>query len=400
MHTHAARRRLRPQVEVRLRDRGGAAVAGDRRRAGEGGVDARGRHPSRLLSHRDGRSLRGRARRAATRWSRGVIAARRRPSWRTSCPIRSIRACIELGMGWVDTPFNMPNIRMESGEAAAHTRIGWFRSVNNVMHAWSIQSFVAEVAARARPGPEGLPARDDRAGAHRRSAQAGDDRFWNYGEPYETYPIDTGRLRKVAELAAERAGWGKKLPKGHGLGIAAHRSFVSYIATVVEVAVDEKGNITVPRVDTAIDCGFCVNPERVRSQIEGAAVMGLTLAKYGEITLQERPRRAGQLQRLPDRADRQVAGGDAGAHRRARHRRAAERRRRAGRAAVRAGAVQRDLRRDRQAHPQAADRGEDRLAPRRLSHCHPGRPARADPGCRSMRCHGAVDPGSRFARRG
>ena len=62
------------------------------------------------------------------------------------------------------------------------------------------------------------------------------------------------------------------------------RKFVSYIATVVEVEVDQKGNITVPRVDTAVDCGFCVNPERVRSQIEGAAVMGLTLAKYGEIS--------------------------------------------------------------------------------------------------------------------
>jgi isoquinoline 1-oxidoreductase beta subunit len=53
----------------------------------------------------------------------------------------------------------------------------------------------------------------------------------------------------------------------------------------VHVKVDAKGQITVPRVDTAIDCGFCVNPERARSQIEGAAVMGLTLAKYGEITL-------------------------------------------------------------------------------------------------------------------
>ena len=97
--------------------------------------------------------------------------------------------------------------------------------------------------------------------------------------------MDTGRLRRVAELAAEKGGWGRQLPAGHGLGIAAHRSFVSYIATVVEVAVDAKGNITVPRVDTAIDCGFYVNPERIRSQIEGAAVMGLSLAKYGEITL-------------------------------------------------------------------------------------------------------------------
>ena len=109
--------------------------------------------------------------------------------------------------------------------------------------------------------------------------------WWDYGEPYDTYPVDTGRLRRVTELVAEKAGWGRKLPAGHGLGIAAHRSFVSYIATVVEVAVDDKGNLSVPRVDTAIDCGFYVNPERIRSQIEGAAVMGLSLAKYGEITL-------------------------------------------------------------------------------------------------------------------
>jgi isoquinoline 1-oxidoreductase beta subunit len=194
---------------------------------------------------------------------------------------------IELGMGWVDVPFNVPNMRMESGEAAAQVRIGWFRSVNNVMHAWSVQSFIAELAAQlGRDQKDFLlemigPARivDPRKQVT--------TELWDYGEPFETYPIDTGRLRHVAELAAERAGWGRALPKGHGLGIAAHRAFVSYVATVVEVAVDEKGNYTVPRVDTAIDCGFCVNPERVRSQIEGAAVMGLSLAKYGEITVKD-----------------------------------------------------------------------------------------------------------------
>jgi isoquinoline 1-oxidoreductase beta subunit len=194
---------------------------------------------------------------------------------------------IELGMGWVDTPFDVPNIRMESGEAAAHTRIGWFRSVNNVMHAWSTQSFVAEIAAALGKDQKDFlleligPARivDPRKQVT--------TEWWNYGEPQGPFEVDTGRLRKVAELAAERAGWGRQLPKGRGLGIAAHRSFVSYIATVVEVEVDGKGNITVPRVDTAIDCGFCVNPERVRSQIEGAAVMGLTLAKYGEISFKK-----------------------------------------------------------------------------------------------------------------
>jgi isoquinoline 1-oxidoreductase beta subunit len=192
---------------------------------------------------------------------------------------------IELGMGFVDTPFNVPNVRLESGEAQSHVRVGWFRSVNNVAHAWAIQSFVAEIAAELKRDPKDMlleligPARIVE------SPKKATTEWWDYGEPTDVYPVDTGRLRKVAELAAEKAGWGRKMAPGTGLGIAAHRSFVSYIATVVEVAVDAKGNITVPRVDTAIDCGFYVNPERIRSQIEGAAVMGLSLAKYGEITL-------------------------------------------------------------------------------------------------------------------
>jgi isoquinoline 1-oxidoreductase subunit beta len=191
---------------------------------------------------------------------------------------------IELGMGWVDTPFDVPNIRMESGEAQSHVRIGWFRSVNNVAHAWSTQSFVAELAHQLGKDPKDFLLEligPDRTIDPREQVTS---KWWNYGEPFETYPIQTGRLRRVAEIAAKEAGWGKQLPKGQGLGIAAHRSFVSYIATVVHVEVGDKGKITIPRVDTAIDCGYCVHPERVRSQIEGAAVMGLTLAKYSEIT--------------------------------------------------------------------------------------------------------------------
>nr|WP_245270580.1 molybdopterin cofactor-binding domain-containing protein [Beijerinckia mobilis] len=190
---------------------------------------------------------------------------------------------IELGMGFVDLPYDIANIRCENGEAQAHTRIGWFRSVSNIPHGFAVQSFSAELAHALGRDPKDFlldligPARivDPRATA---------EKFWNYGEPFETYPIDTGRLRHVVELVAEKAGWGRKLPQGHGLGIAVHRSFVSYIATVVEVAVDARGNLSVPRVDTAIDCGAFVNPERIRSQIEGAAVMGLSLAKYGALT--------------------------------------------------------------------------------------------------------------------
>src|SRR5438874_12972392 len=77
--------------------------------------------------------------------------------------------------------------------------------------------------------------------------------LWNYGEPYDSYPIDTARLRKVVVLVADQGGWGRSVPKRHGIGIAAHRSVDSYIATIVEAAVDDQRKPTVPRVDTAMD---------------------------------------------------------------------------------------------------------------------------------------------------
>ena len=193
-------------------------------------------------------------------------------------------SALELGLGLIDTPFNVPNLRLETGEAVAQTRIGWFRSVNNIPHAFAMQSMVAELAHELGRDPKDFllemigPARivDMR--------KTVTSELWNYGDPWDTYPVDTGRTRRVVERVAKEAGWGRQLPKGHGLGIAVQRSFLSYVATVVEVAVDDKGNVTVPRVDTAIDCGFVVNPERIRSQIEGAAVMGLSLAKLNQIT--------------------------------------------------------------------------------------------------------------------
>jgi isoquinoline 1-oxidoreductase subunit beta len=189
-----------------------------------------------------------------------------------------------LGFGASDTPFDVPNLRIESGKAEAHTRIGWFRSVYNVQHAFAIQSFVAELAHAAGKDPKDYLL--ELLGPDRivDVASQTTEKFWNYGEPVSEFPIDTGRLRNVIEVAAKEANWGRKLPPGHGLGIAGHRSFVTYIATVVEVAVDNKGKITIPRVDTAIDCGFAVNPERIRSQCEGAAVMGTGLALYGSLT--------------------------------------------------------------------------------------------------------------------
>ena len=190
----------------------------------------------------------------------------------------------ELGMGFVNMPFVIPNLRLENPEAAAHVRIGWFRSVSNIPHAFAIQSFISELAHAAGRDPKeyllnliGDPRQID-------PTSLGD--VWNYGEDPGRYRIDTGRLRKVIEAAAHGIDWGREMPALQGLGIAAHYSFLTYTAVAAEAAVDNKGQISVPRVHIAVDCGPQVNPERIRSQMEGAVVMGMGLALTAEISFQ------------------------------------------------------------------------------------------------------------------
>ncbi len=206
-------------------------------------------------------------------------------------------AAFELGMGLIDMPFEIANIQCENPEAAAHTRIGWFRSVSNIPRAFAVQSMVGELAHATNRDQKDMLL--ELIGTPRIVKLDSVKDPWNYGEPFDSYPIDTGRLRRVVELVADKGGWGRSVPKGHGLGIAVHRSFVSYVATIVEVSVDEKGKLTVPRVDTAIDCGTFVNPERIQSQLEGAAIMGLSLAKYGEITFKDGRVQQGNFDNFP-----------------------------------------------------------------------------------------------------
>jgi len=206
-------------------------------------------------------------------------------------------APFELGMGLIDVPFEVANIQCENPEAAAHTRIGWFRSVSNIPRAFAVQSMVGELAHATNRDQKDMLL--ELIGSPRIVNLDSVKDLWNYGEPYDSYPIDTARLRRVVEVVADKGGWGRSVPKGHGLGIAAHRSFVSYIATIVEVSVDDKGKLTVHQVDTAIDCGTFVNPERIESQIEGAAIMGLSLAKYGEITFKDGKVQQGNFDDFP-----------------------------------------------------------------------------------------------------
>jgi isoquinoline 1-oxidoreductase beta subunit len=191
---------------------------------------------------------------------------------------------IELDMGLVDLPYEVANIRAENGAAEAHVRIGWFRAVCNNFHAFAAHSFADEMAAAA--GRDRVEYLLDLLGPGKvldLKAQGVD--YSNYGAPIDKYPIDTRRLRRVLEVAAERGGWGKRRSgNGWGLGIAAHRSFNSYVASVVEVEIDAKGGLKIPRIDQVVDAGIIVNPDRVRAQFEGAATMAVGLARTGEIT--------------------------------------------------------------------------------------------------------------------
>jgi isoquinoline 1-oxidoreductase beta subunit len=163
-------------------------------------------------------------------------------------------------------------------------RIGWFRSVANNQHAFAAHSFADELAHAA--GRDPLEFLLDLLGPGSvldLSTQA--PMYGNYGAPVAVHPIDTRRLRRVLETAAERGNWGKRKPgKGWGAGIAAHRSFNTYVASLVEVEVDDKGAVRIPRVEMVADAGVIVNPDRVRAQFESAAVMGTGLALYGQIT--------------------------------------------------------------------------------------------------------------------
>ncbi|NWC00327.1 xanthine dehydrogenase family protein molybdopterin-binding subunit [Pseudomonas gingeri] len=200
-------------------------------------------------------------------------------------PNMNNEAAFELGMGFTNMAYNIPNVRLENPEAKVHTRVGWYRSVSNIPHGFAIQSFVDELAHKA--GQDPLAYQLKLLGPDRQIDPRTLSDQWNYGESPERYPIDTARLRAVLETAAKAAGWGRELPKGRGLGLAVHYSFVTYVAAAIEVEVKDDGTLIVHKADIAVDCGPQINPERIRSQFEGACVMGLGNAVLGEISFKD-----------------------------------------------------------------------------------------------------------------
>ena len=188
-----------------------------------------------------------------------------------------------LAQGWLDIPYDLPNLRVENGPAKNHVRIGWLRSVANIYHGFAIQCFTDELAHAA--GRDQVDYLLDLIGEPRKIDFTG-VQYPNYGASLETYPWETGRLRNVTELVAEKSNWGKRKhgKAGSGIGIAAHRSFLTYVATVVEVEVDDLGVVHIPRVDMVLDAGVVVNRKATVAQFEGAAVFGTSIVRSGEIT--------------------------------------------------------------------------------------------------------------------
>jgi isoquinoline 1-oxidoreductase beta subunit len=191
----------------------------------------------------------------------------------------------DLQQGITDRPLAVPNVRAETCRADVHVRIGWLRSVYNIFHAFSVNSFIDEIAhARGEDpravqlellGPDRIVTLDE----------LGVTKLSNYGDSLQKHPIDTGRWRRVIERATEMARWDRRRADGRVLGLAAHRSFLSYVAVVVSVVRNAAGQIAVDEAWLAADAGTVVNPERARSQMEGAVIFGMSHTFHGGATM-------------------------------------------------------------------------------------------------------------------
>lgn len=184
----------------------------------------------------------------------------------------------ELAQGFASAPASTPNLRFRNAPAVAHTRIGWLRSVYNINHAFTYNSFIDEVARLSK-----------RDSLEFQLETIGDDREINtesegFANPMPPdYPFKTARLKNVLNVVKQSSSWPAAVNPGEGWGVAAHSSFLSYVAVATKVNL-EKNELRLLEVHIAIDCGQILNPDRVHSQMEGSVIFGLSAALFGEIT--------------------------------------------------------------------------------------------------------------------
>lgn len=159
--------------------------------------------------------------------------------------------------GIVDTPYEIPNFLVDYHAADPGIPVSYWRSVGYSQNTFFAESFIDELAAAA-----------------------GQDAY----EFRRKLLTKTPRALAVLELAAQKAGWGRSLPKGQGRGIALVNNIGSFTAQVAEVSV-EGAKLRVRRVVCAVDCGEAVNPAGIEQQIQSGIVYGLSAALKGEITI-------------------------------------------------------------------------------------------------------------------
>jgi isoquinoline 1-oxidoreductase beta subunit len=169
----------------------------------------------------------------------------------------------------------VPNYRLEYFSMRSGAARGSWRAPGHTANAFAVQSFLDELAHELKRDPLEF-----------RLALLGEPRELKYDD-HGGPVFDTGRLAAVLKLAAQKAGWGTALPKGHGRGIAAHFTFGGYVAHVIDVEVTPDGRVRVLKVTGAIDCGRVVNPLGVAAQMEGGVIDGLTHALHAMITTRD-----------------------------------------------------------------------------------------------------------------
>ena len=193
----------------------------------------------------------------------------------------------ELGQGVTNLPLAVPNVLVETAVAPSHVRVGWMRSVCNVHQAFAVHSFIDELATAAKRDPRDMmlevfgPARKLTA-----ASQGVKKLDSNYGNSLANTPYDVARLQRVIERVSEMASWDAARRDGRAVGLAAHASFASWIAVACQVSKGLRGELRVDEAWIAADCGFVVNPDRVRYQMEGAFVFAMSNALHGRITFQ------------------------------------------------------------------------------------------------------------------
>ncbi len=185
-------------------------------------------------------------------------------------PMSDYVAGFELGMGFNNLPYQIDNIQIENAKAESHVRIGWLRSVSNIISGFGVNSFVDELAVAS--GKDGIDFRLNLIGKDREIKK----RF--------QHTFSSARLKNVLLKVKKLSNWGKELPNGHGMGVALHYSFYSYVASVVEVSVINN-KVKVENIYSIIDCGLYVNKDNVINQMEGAAIFGMSIALYGKISM-------------------------------------------------------------------------------------------------------------------